>query len=112
MIARQLPVNQGDRHARRHDSFRTRSIAKRASRSGSGSTRMSLLNSIVSRRALEYAVHLGNCGMLGSPVRANATHAALTLVARAYASARLEIRGPPSAMLLKANWISMVCGDR
>jgi hypothetical protein len=46
-------------------------------------TRLSVLNNMVSRGPAEYAGHRGNCGMLGLPVRAKATHAALTLSARA-----------------------------
>ena len=52
-------------------------------RSGSCSTRLSLLNSMVSRDPAEYAGHRGSCGTFGLPVRANATHAALTFSARA-----------------------------
>ena len=62
-------------------SFRTFSITSRGPRSGSDSTRHSLLKSMVSRDAAEYAGHFGSLGVFGFPVRANATHAELVLSA-------------------------------
>src|SRR6185503_4525307 len=87
-------------------------MTTRGPRSGSDATRHSLLNSIVSRAVAEYAGHFGSFGVLGSPVRANATHAALVFPASAYASGIFEISGPAISMLLNTNGILMVCGDR
>ena len=46
-----------------YDSFNSSSIARRGPRSGSCSTRLSLLNSIVSRDPGEYAGHFGSAGV-------------------------------------------------
>ena len=71
----------------------------RGSRSGSCCTRLSLLNSMVSRVVAEYAGQRGRLGVLGFQVRAKATQAALTLSESATASGIFEMSGPATAML-------------
>jgi hypothetical protein len=56
------------------------------------------------------AAHLGNREVLGSPLRAKAIQAALTLSARAWASGLVDVRRD-SLMLSNAKGISIVCGD-
>ena len=85
-------------------------IATRCSRSGSFSTLLWLLNTMVGRSLGLNAGHWGSLGVFGLPVLANAIHALLTLSASAGAS------GLPDVMLLvlilsNANGISMVWGD-
>src|SRR5438094_750798 len=87
----------------RYESFRICSMTSRGPRSGSDSTRHSLLNNIVSREVAEYAGHFGSFGVLGSPVRAKAAHAALVFSASAYASGIFEMSGPAILMLLNTN---------
>ena len=94
-------------------SFNTCSITRRGPRSGSCSTRLSLLNSMVSR----------DVGGIGGPLRqlpaywdfpcgrTPPTPHSLFPRARS-ASGIFEISGPAILMLLKTNGISIVCGDR
>src|SRR6266566_5157148 len=57
-------------------------IANRCSRIGSFSTLLTLLKTIVGRSFALNCGHRGNLGVFGSPVRAKAIHASLTLSAR------------------------------
>src|SRR5262249_1580474 len=90
--------------------FSAVNIATRCSRSGSLSTLLSLLKTIVARSLGLNAGQRGSFPVLGSPFRANAIHESLTLSARSCASGLLEVNRDV-LMLSKANGISMVCGD-
>src|SRR5580765_1130907 len=94
----------------RHARFKTLNMAMRCSPSGSFSTRLSLLKTIVGRSVALNAAHLGNRDVLGLPLLAKAIQAALTLSARAWASGLVDVRRD-SLMLSNANGISIVCGD-
>src|SRR5882762_5238511 len=65
---------------------------------------------MVSRESAEYAGHCGSCGVFGFPVRAKATHAALTLAARARVSGASPVVATDLPMLSNTNGISIACG--
>src|SRR5215471_14366140 len=82
-------------------------IASRCSRMGSFSTLLSLLKTIV---GLSFGLndgHRGSFGVLGSPFRANAIHASLTLSARVCASGLLDV-SRDALTLSNAKGISIV----
>src|SRR5579872_2767827 len=89
--------------------FHTLYIARRCSRSGSLTTLLVLLMTIVARSLLSYAGQRGSFGVLGSPLLAKAIHASLTLSARAIASAPPPVSRSEILTLSNANGISMVC---
>src|SRR5262245_35221791 len=93
-----------------HARFNALNIATRCSRIGSFSNRLSLLKTIVGRSVGLKRVHLASRGVLGSPVRANATHASLTLSASAGASGLVAV-SRDALTLWNANGISIVSGD-
>src|SRR5688572_8096031 len=85
-------------------------MAIRCSRIGSFSALLSLLNTMVGQSLGLNAGQRGSLGVLGLPVRANASQALLTLSARAGASGLVAVRRD-AFTLSNAKGISMVCGD-
>src|SRR5207248_2151226 len=76
----------------------------------SSGTVLWLLNTIVGRSLALNAGQRGSFGVLGSPFRANAIQASLTLSASAGASGLLDVRRE-LLTLSNAKGISIVCGD-
>lgn len=77
---------------------------------GSSATALTSSNTIVARLPASYGGHTGSFGVLGFPVRANASHASLTLSASAGAVG-LPAVSRDSSRLWNANGTSIVCGD-